>query len=59
MNNFYENLDVIFNDYKNLEYLKIQIIEAFEKNKLNRSINIANSIIPVNFKIINGQIVEV
>jgi len=59
MNNFYENLDVIFNDYKNLEYLKIQIIEAFEKNKLNRSMNIANSIIPVNFKIINGQIVEV
>jgi len=59
MNNFYKDLDVIFNDNQDLEYLKIKIIEAFEKNKLNKCNNIAKSITPINFKFINGQIVEV
>jgi hypothetical protein len=59
MNNFYTDLDLIFNDNEDLEYLKIKIIEAFEKNKHDKSNNIAKSIIPINFKFINGQIVKV
>lgn len=59
MNNFYKDLDNIFNDKEDLEYLKIQIIDAYEKNKLNKSNNIAKSIIPINFKIINGELIPV
>jgi hypothetical protein len=55
---FYEDLDLIFNNDSLLE-LKIKVIEAYEKNSINKSNYIAKSIISSNFKILNGQIIVV
>lgn len=55
--NFYKDLDIIFSDNEYLQHLKILIIEAYEKNKLNKSNYVAKNIISTDFKFVNGDLI--